>query len=192
MKWILIAILVVIVPYTFLRWHYRKPGHAFEPYHDMKERANTLRLLNAGFQRISLDADRPADPSRGLSPAPAFPAPGGLPAALDTTLVDKPLLPADILAVSAAAHANAMLAYPIELTCTLPDNKQQLGGAQLYLRGEEICIVPVFEKLTGGLLARTRENVIRLTIPAGALKPGRYHVTLVGSRTSKAWTLDVN
>jgi len=191
MKWVALAIILVIVPYTYLTLHYRKPGRAFEPYHDMKDRANTLRLLSAGFQRIALDAERPADPVRGTASAALFPAPGGLPTALDATLVEKPLLPAQILTVNAAAAANALFPYEIELTCTLPDNKQQLGGAQLYLRSQEIFIIPDFERLSGGLLARTRENLIRLTIPAGALKPGRYHITLVGARLSKAWTLQV-
>lgn len=191
MKWVVLAIVLVIVPYTFITLHYRKPGRAFEPYHDMKDRANTLRLLSAGFQRVTLEADRPADPARSLPSAPLFPAPGGLPAALDATLVEKPLLPDQILSVRAAATAGAAKPYPVELTCSLTDNKRQLGGAQLYVRSEEIVIVPAFEALAGGLLARTRESDIRLTVPAGTLKPGRYHVTLVGARVSKAWQLDV-
>lgn len=191
MKWIVIAIIAVIVPYTFLTLRYRRPEKAFEPYQDMKERANTLRLLNAGFQRVALDADRPADPKRSVRPAGTMPATGGLPLALSSTLVDAPLLPAEIVAVFAAPTANTLMSYPIEFTCTAPDNKQQLSGAHLYLRHEEIYVVPAFERLGGGLLARTRESTIRLTVPAGALKPGHYRVVLVGSRASKSWTLDV-
>src|ERR1041385_8351505 len=96
MKWIVVAITVVIVPYTFITLHYRRPDKAFEPYADMKDRANTMRLLSAGFQRVSLAAARPADPVRGAA-ATVQPAPGGIPAALKTTLVDQPLLPAEIL-----------------------------------------------------------------------------------------------
>ena len=48
MKWIALAILVVIVPYTVIRWQYRKPNRAFEPYADMKNQANTLRAATAG------------------------------------------------------------------------------------------------------------------------------------------------
>ena len=192
MKWVVVAIILVIVPYTFLTLHYRKPGKAFEPYHDIKDRANTMRLLSAGFQRITLEADRPADRVGGSPPAALFPARGGLPEALDASLVDKPLLPAEIITVNAAAGAHVASAYPIEFTCTLPDNHQQLGGAALYVRSGLIVIVPTYERLSGGLLARTRENLIRLTVPAGALKPGTYHVTLVGSRLSKAWDLQVH
>jgi hypothetical protein len=85
-----------------------------------------------------------------------------------------------------------MFAYPIGVKCSLPDNKQQLAGAELYVHGDELIVTPNFERLSGGLLARNRERLIRLTVPAGALKPGNYHVTLVGTRSSRSWTLQVH
>lgn len=191
LKSIVLVILLVVVPYTFLRWHYRKPGPAFAPYHDMKDRANTLRLLSAGFQRITLTAERPADSQRAGAAAPLSAVPGGLPAALASTLVDQPMLPSDILSVSAPPSANAMFAYSVELRCTHPDLKQQLAGGHLYVHGEEIFIVPLYEQIAGKLLARTTQDVVRLTAPAGSLKPGHYRVTLVGARSSKAWSLEV-
>lgn len=192
MKWVALAIILVIVPYTYLTLHFRKPGKAFEPYHDMKERANTLRLLSAGFQRITLEADRPADAVKGPARAATLPARGGLPAALDTSLIDKPLLPVEILTVNANGNTSAIFSYDIEFSCTQPDNQQQFASAALYVRGEQIYVVPAFEHLSGGLLARTRDNFIRLTVPAGALKPGSYRVTLLGSRLSQAWDLQVH
>lgn len=191
MKWIVVVILAVIVPYTFLTVHYRKPGPAYRPYQDMKDRANVLRLLSAGYQRITLTAQRPADPLRGIASAPAAAASGGLPAALRSTLVEPPLLPAEILNVSAAPAVSSVQPYPIQFTCTLPDNKQQLAGAELYVKDDEVFITPDFERLTGGLLTRSRENVILLTVPAGALKPGRYRVTLTGENASRTWVLQV-
>jgi len=192
MKWIAVAILVVIVPYTFLTLHYRKPGPAFRPYEDMKNRANTLRLLSAGYQRITLEAMRPALPGGNALAAPTAPAAAGVPGSLKSTLVDAPSLPAEILSVTAASATSAAAAYPIQFTCTLPDNKRQLAGAELYVRPDEIVITPTFEPITGGLLARTRENVILLTVPGGTLKPGRYHVTIAGQQSSRAWTLQVH
>jgi hypothetical protein len=192
MKWVLLAIVLVILPYTYLRWHFRKPGRAFEPYHDTKEHANTMRLLSAGFQRVVVPLDRPADAVANPQPrVNASAAIGGLPASLASTLVDSPPLPVEISAINAAAETNTLLPYAIEFTCTLPDNHQQPGGAQIFIRGEEIVAVPDLERLSGGLLARVRDNQVRINIPAGVLKPGRYHVTLVGSRTSRAWDLTV-
>lgn len=191
MKWVALAILVIIVPYTFLTLHYRKPGPGYRPYQDMKDRANTARLLSAGYQRITLDAERPADSVLSGLTASATATTGGLPDELRASLIEAPLLPADILSVSAASSASAQRAYPIQFTCTAPNNKQQLAGAELYLKGNEIVITPDFELLTGDLLTRTRENLVLLTVPPGALKPGRYQITLAGKNSSRAWTLQV-
>ncbi len=105
MKWVLLAIIVVIVPYTYLTLHYRKPGPAFRPYEDTKNRAITIRLLSTGYQRITLDATRPADPLHVTAAASSASAPGGLPSALTGALIDQPLLPVSIDSVAAAGSA---------------------------------------------------------------------------------------
>ena len=192
MKWIVLAIVVSLVLYTYLTLHFRKAGPAFRPYADITDHANTVRLLDAGYQRITVEAELPADPAPAGPAAAVSSASAGLPAALRDTLIDQPKLPAEIVSVSAAPSVNSMFTYAIGFRCTLPDNKQQLAGAELYVRGGEIIVAPDFDRLAGGLLSRTRENLIRLTVPAGALKPGQYHVTLVGARASKAWTLQVH
>jgi hypothetical protein len=192
MKWIVLAIIAVIVPYTYLTLHYRRPGKAFQPYADLKDRANTRRLLSGGFQRITLNAQRPADPARNVLSAPVTATAGGFPEVLRSSLVDEPKLPAEILSVSAASIATVNEPYLVQFGCTLPDNRQQLAGASLYLRNDEIFLVPTFERLGGELSARSRENVVLLTVPVGALKPGSYRATILGERTSKAWTLQVH
>ncbi|MBI5767253.1 MAG: hypothetical protein HZA93_05610 [Verrucomicrobia bacterium] len=192
MKWIVLAIVVVIVPYTFITLRYRKPGPAYQPYEDMKNRANTVRLLSAGFQRVALVASRPAAPSHAVFNATFSAAPGGLPSVLRATLVEPPLLPASISSVAAAPTVDAGKTYSIQFTCMLPDNKQQLAGAVLYIRPKEIFITPEFEKLTGDLLSRTRESVVHVTVPAGLLKSGSYRITLLGAQASRAWTVQVH
>ena len=191
MKWVVVAIILVLVPYTFITLRYRKAGPAFRPYEDMKNRANTTRLLSAGYQRIALTAQRPADPLKNPFSVGITPAAGGLPEDLRTTLVETPMLPAEITRVAALGETVASQPYPIRFACTLPDDKRQLAGADLYLRGQELVIVPDFEKIAGGLAARSNDSVVQLTVPPGALKPGRYEVTIVGQRASRAWSLHV-
>lgn len=191
MKWVLVAIIIVVVPYTFITLRYRKEGPAFQPYEDMKQRANVSRLLTAGYQRIPLVAERPAEVSPANAAAVTTQAPGGLPADLKTTLVEAPLLAADIVRVTAPATANTLQPYPIRLTCVLPDERQHLSGAELFLRGDSLVVVPTFERAGGELRTRSRESEVRLIIPAGALKPGSYRATVVGERSSRAWAVDV-
>jgi hypothetical protein len=190
MKWIVLAILLFIPAYTFLTLHYRRQGPMFNPYKDIRERADVVRLLRAGYQRVAIDATRPAEATLRPGPNTAA-ARGGLPEELKTTLVDTPLLPLEITSVSAAPTANAGIEYQIGLSYTIADNKRQLAGAHLYERQGEIFIVTDFERLGGGLLARSRDGPALLTVPPGSLKPGTYRVTLVGEKTSRSWTLQV-
>ena len=190
MKWIIIVIIAIIVPYTFLTLRYRKPGPAFEPYDDIKKQANVSRLLEAGYRRIAIAAQRFADgaPARGGASISAVT--GGLPADLRRTLVEVPLLPVEIMSVTAAATATTLQPYAIQFTCALPDNKQQLSGAELFVRGANIVITPTFEP-TGGLQARTPRAEVLLTVPAGVIAPGSYTLTLVAERASQSWPLEV-
>ena len=191
MKWIVVAIVLIIVPYTFLTLHYRKPGPAFQPYEDIKNRANVTRLLDAGYRRISIAAQRPADGLRPRDGAAIAAAAGGLPPELRATLVETPQLPAEIISVTAAPNANTLQSYSIQFTCTLRDDRQQLAGAELFVRGETVVITPTFEPVPGTLQARALQSDVLLTVPPGALKPGSYTMTLVGERVSRTWPVDV-
>jgi hypothetical protein len=189
MKWIVLAIGVFIVGYTYLTLHFRKPGRAYRPYEDTKNRINTERLLAAGYQRIVLAVERPTD--AGMKGSSGMPAPGGLPLGLKTATVSAPLLPVDILDAHAAGSVAAGEPYVVQFRCLAPDDHQQLGGAELYVRGEEIVLTPNYERLGNGLQYRTRETFANAIVPAGTLKPGSYRITLVGERTSRAWQVQV-
>lgn len=195
MKWVVMAILLMIVPYTILTVKYRKTGPAYQPYEDSKQRANVMRLLDAGYQRLNVNAERPADPQnivRAMNTLiDATPAPAGVTEGLTVTLVEIPQLPESFGAVSASNETASLLPYPILFTCALGDQKHQLGGAQVYLRGYQIVIVPQFEPLDGDLTARTKESTVLVTIPGGALKPGTYNAHLAGSTQSRQWTFNV-
>jgi hypothetical protein len=189
MKWVALAIIVMIAGYTFLTLHYRRPGKAYQPYADMKERANTGRLLAAGYRRVVLHAARPTEAV--TQPNTALPAPGGLPAELSSTIVSAPLLPTDILEVHAAATVAETDEYSLQFRCATSDDRRQLSAAELYVKGDEIVITPDFEQLSDGLQVRSREVTVAVSVPAGTLKPGSYRVTLVGENASRAWRLDV-
>ncbi len=196
MKWIVLSIVIFVVGYTFVTLHYRKSDKSFEPYQDLKDKANTGRLLSAGFQRFALGFSRPTDPGRtgaaGRGAAAIATGPGGLPSDLTQALIDQPLLPVSIDSVTAAASASAAEPYLIQFTATLADMKQQPAGGLLYRREKELIVIPTSEKLTGTLLARDAAATVLLTLPAGSLPAGQYRVTVAGSRTARTWTLQVH
>jgi hypothetical protein len=91
----------------------------------------------------------------------------------------------------AAPNANTLQSYSIRFTCTLRDDRQQLAGAELFVRGETVVITPTFEPVPGTLQARAPQSDVLLTVPPGALKPGSYTMTLVGERVSRTWPVNV-
>ena len=195
MKWVFLVIVACIIPYTILTLKYRKTTPAYEPYEDTKQRANVMRLLDAGYQRINASAERPADPQllvRTLNTAAEVTsAAGGLTEGLASTLVEIPQLPLSFSTVTAPSETTALLPYSIVITCTLADQKHQLGGAQVFVRGESVVIVPQFEPLSGALTARSKESPVVITLPGGSLKTGHYTVHLAGRDQSRQWKLDV-
>src|SRR6185503_6939629 len=166
-----------------------KVGPSFQPYQDAKERARIGRI---GYRRVSITAVRPTESRLSPGGATAAPAPGGLPPDLGAALIVKPLLPSAIGGVFAPAEIGADASYSIEYACLLSGDDQQLGAAQLYVKGSEVYIVTDFERLAGGLAARTRQNLISLTFPPDALEAGRYHITLLGQAGSRAWTVQAH
>lgn len=194
MKWVLVAILVCIIPYTWVMFHYRKPGPAFRPYEDSKNRANVVRLLDTGFRRFVVPAQRNADPALFRLAGPAasvVAAPGGLPVLLGETLVEIPLMPERVVFVSATQRVRTDQPYTLQFTCSVPDTKEQLAGAELYLREQELVLIPTFERVPGDLQARSRESLVQIEIPPGTFQPGTYSAALIGSRESQRWTLVV-
>jgi len=93
--------------------------------------------------------------------------------------------------VRAAAALARLLPYTIELTCRLASDQEQLAGADLYVRGNQLVLAPRFERVSGALQTRSRQTIALLTLPGGALAPGTYEVLLPGGRASRAWRLEV-
>ena len=193
MKWVVLVIVLGLAGYTYLTLRYRKPGPAYQPYQDTVNRTTVSRLLSSGYQRIALTVERPADPQRtsvvlgGF--ASATTARSGLPPELDHALVGKPLLAEAITSVTAAAETTAAQPYRIQFSATLADRKHVISEALLFRKDDSLVIIPVFDKIEGGLQARWLETTVMLTVPGGALPPGRYTATLVGARGSRTWPL---
>ncbi len=192
MWWIVVAIVAVLVPYTWVTVHYRKEARPFEPYSDMKREANVQRLATAGFQRITLLAERPADAAYQGSPlASSQPAPAGIPAVLKDTLIEIPSLPEEIRSVTAPATASTLLPYTVDLDCTVADTGYGLASAYLYLKDTVLYLMADCEKVAGELRSRSQAMPLRLTAPAGSIPPGHYVVLAAGSKSSQQWNLTV-
>jgi hypothetical protein len=188
MRWIVVAIVVFVAGYTYVSLHYRKAAPPYLPYEDTRARARAAR---AGYERYVGTLERPADPVE-VAPRAGEGAAGGLPAPLQAALVERLLLPSSIGSAYASGSADHARPYQLAFTCFLSDLRQQPGEAQIYVKEDSVLVVPVCERLAGGLSARSRENPVIVTIPAGSLPPGRVRLTVVGERDSRTWTVVVH
>ncbi len=194
MRWVVAIILLFLVPYTYLNIKYRKPGRAFEPYADFKAQAQTRRLLDAGYTRAPVIAERPAPPLAAAKvftgpAAPALSAAAGLPSGLADLLIDQPALPTGYSDLLAGAETTASEPLRIQVKVRLDDPTVQLGGADVYLHPKSgIVIVPFHETVPEGLRTRRPEEIVLLTVPPGLIKLGRHEVLLAGRDASLRWT----
>ncbi len=194
MKWVVLAIIAILLPYTAITLLYRKESRPFEPYSDMKRQANVHRLLKAGFNRYLVTTDRPTE---GLTPIPAArravmqAAPGGVPQALADALIEVPHLPSTVRQLAAPVSVRAGEALVVFLVAGLPDHKEALGETYLYVRDSELILLVGFDPLPGKLESRARDLALRASVSTEHLKPGRYRLTVVGLRESQVGTVTV-
>lgn len=191
MKWVVLAIVIFVTGYTLVNIYYRKPGPAFRPYEDMNKRANTARLLNAGWQKLPVDLTRPANKPGFNLAATIARAGSGLGTELEAAYPEKPRLLASIDKVNAPTEVTHGANYSVHFTASLSDQNFQVGRLEALLRGEEIVLIPVIEKLPNNLLSRWEDADYLATLPTERLAPGRYTVRLVAKGPAAQWKLSV-
>lgn len=198
MKWVVLAIAIGIAGYTAVTLGFRKPAEAaHRPYDEARERFTSERLREAGYQRIAVTLERPADLVRaraavGAESAKVIDAPGGLPAELAEAFAEKPKLPPAFGAVAAPRLGSAMLPYPILYTCQLPDQRDVIGETRVYVKDQSIAIITDFDRIDDELLARTKETTLLLQLPASVFRLGEtFELTLVGAHASKRWNAPI-
>lgn len=191
MKWVVLAIVVFVIGYTLVNVFYRKKGPAFRPYEDMNKRATTVRLLNAGWQKLPVELTRPAaKPGLSLS-ATISRAGSGLGSELEASFAEKPRLLGSIDKVTAPSEASHGSTYSVFFTASLVDQNLQVGRIEALKRGNEIVLIPVLEKLPSNLLSRWKDADYCANVPTDRLPPGRYTVRLAANGPAAQWNFDI-
>ena len=187
MRWIIIAMILFVAPYTYLTLHYRKPGPSYQPYQDAKEKTV---LAHNGYTRISLPSAQPASgmllPVQGI-PASTNTSVLGITPELKKALGTAVTIPEAIDSVAAPAIFDHGKTYPFSYGCSTSDLHHALAGTRLYVKDKSVYFITDFEALVGGLSSRDTHTVIALELPSGALEAGSYTFTVVGKNQSRSW-----
>ena len=192
MKWIVLSIALFVIGYTVVNLLYRKPGPAFRPYEDMNKRATTARLLSAGWQKLPVTFRQPTEkPGFGLNATVTSGAPG-LGTELDAAFAQKPTLLSAITRVVASQTVARGATYGIYFNGQIADQRLQISHIEVLLRGQELVLVPVLERLPGNeLLTRWNDTPYWAGVDTERLTPGRYQVRFVSQGASAEWTFEV-
>lgn len=182
---------------TALFFFLRTPGHKLPaPGKTPPARTAPLRIKDSTYTRTEVDVSRPSELSRkdtllGGPAASIAETGGGLPSEIAQSFVEKPLLAERFSSIVASTQTSALMPYQVQCSATLADHKRILSSAQLFRKDDQLVLVPIFEPLSGGLLARWTDITVQIAIPAGTLPPGTYTVTIVGARANATWPLQV-
>ena len=194
MKWVVLAIVVCIVPYTWVTLKYRKEAPAYQPYQDSKDRAQVMRLLDAGYHRLDPGFERlvePIDPDLPVETITTRSVVGGIPQRLEDVLLDVPTPPDSFQTVQAAPSALAGTDYVVSFTCNQTDREERAESAAAFVREHEILVLVAFDDLPGDLRARGSLTTARITLPTRTLDRGRYDIVLIGTQESICWQFEL-
>ena len=193
LKWVVAAILVFVVGYTFVNLLYRKPGKPHEPYAEMLSRANAAKLQAAGWQRIPVDTRRPAEkPAADTVPAPVGRGGPGLGPELTEIFAERPRLLASIDSVSAPATVRHGEQYSAYFAASLSDLHGQLADLSLYRKAGTLVLIATVEPLPGrDLRSRWNDSSYWFGFPTQSLPPGRYHLRLVATGPAATWSFEL-
>lgn len=193
MRWIILAIVACVVPYTYLTLKHRKPGPAHLPYADNKSRAEVARLLDAGYRRFAAPLQILTGQAASTTPArlaAVADGPGGVPAPLAEILLDLPQLPNVVRNVEAAAQAGPEQPYTITFTCDAPGLAEQLTQAWVFVRDDQVTITPRIEPRTGEEVLVTGAVTLQLDLPANTFpRPGEFRVALAATKKAASWSV---
>jgi hypothetical protein len=193
MKWIVVAIVVFIIGYTWIDFRYRKPGPGYRPYQDAQDRATTARLLNAGWQKVPVEVRRLFEiPAAGFKPVAVKRDVPGLGADLEAKFAERPQLVASIDRTVAPATVDRGSDYCAYFVANLSDTRLQAGEMTLYRRGNELVLIPVTETLPGREL-RTRwpDYAYCVSFSTAKLPVGQYQARIVAKGPAASWTFQI-
>lgn len=192
MRWIVVAIIAILVPYTLVTLHYRKPNKPFSPYGDLKDRAQVARLLDAGFGRNRGTVTRAAALESPGSPpiSPAAHPPVGVPPRLLAALLDPPLLPQRLGTLAAPNEIETRTPLTIVVEASIDSGTPP--RAELYRNGQEVTLLLLPPEADGPAGATAPRLVPwRIEFGAGVLPVGSYRIDIPGQEAGATFTLSV-
>lgn len=191
MSGVAVAIVICLAAYTYVRIKYSKPNHGHEPFAEARQRVESAKLKQNGWERFDIAWERTVD----------FPEPRGNVRTVDArpplredllkSTNENWYLPIEYLRVTAPAEVAAADSYTVYAEAQLDGARAQIVSFDAYRKGADVLLVPRTEQIPAELIPRTVKPSGRMLWPAGKLPAGQYRVLLLANRQAAEWDLRV-
>lgn len=182
---IVLAIIVSLAGYTYLRLAYAKQQKAHEPFADRQHRADQAQLEQAGWACIDATYHAASAPTAtAAAPVVAVSDQPELVAELRALTAENWILPIEYTALIVPAATANTEAGRIAVSASLDQARAQVSGFDLYRKDRELIAIPRWAPLTGAFSDARPTTAGTIAFPAGALPPGRYTITFPALKLS--------
>lgn len=188
---IVVAIVVSIAGYTYLRLAHAKPAKPHEPYADHLRRTESEKFTAAGWVRAEAAFETVVEQPAANAPINTTAVGPDAVEELRRLSTETWHLPIEYSFVSAPAKLEVGAECTVHVQAELDQARAHIVAFDLFRKGTELVVLPRWEPYPAELTPRRPRTSGRLTIPAAALVPGRYRVTLPALKQSSQWLLEV-
>ena len=188
---IVVAIVVCLGAYTYVRLAFAKPDKPHEPFAESRQRAESTSLKAAGWEWSQAGYEPLVDLPAPETPIRVVPVRPEAADELFRLSTENWHLPIEYTAVSASARKSAGGDYAVHFLAELDQARAHIVSFDLYRKGADLVVIPRWEPYPPELTPRRPKVGGRMIVPTATLPIGRYRVTLLALKQSSQWDLEV-
>lgn len=190
---IVVAIVVCLVGYTYVRLNFAKQQRAHEPYADSQRRVGLAQLEAAGWQHLDIDYTATEAGPAGAAHVAVATTPG-----LPETIAELRQLtnenwhfPIEYTAVESSAETKRGNPLTVAFTAELDRSRVQIVGFDLFRKDSTVLVLPRWTGLPTTTNQGAPQATGSLAIPTESIPPGTYTLILPALKQSSQWTVEI-
>lgn len=189
---IAVAIIVCLAGYTYFRLSFAKPNKPHEPFAESRQRALTEKLKAAGWEQIEIRFETITAPPAAPIPTVNVPARPSPVDELHRLSAENWHLPIEYTVLAAPGAVPAGNEIVVQFSALLDQARVQIIGFDLFRRGTDLVTIPRWEPHHAAASSIQTTAVGRITIPAAALPPGAYRLSVPALKSTALCDLIVS
>lgn len=191
MSGVVIAIVICLAGYTYVRLKYAKEDHGHEPFAKAYARRESEKLKAAGWVRFDAQWERDVEVPPANAPMQFGDARAPLWEELFKASTENFHLPIDFTRVSAPARIAVAEPLVVNFEAEIDGARVRIHSFDVYHKAGDLVFVPRWEQIPSEMVPADLKSRGRITLPAGKLAAGKYHVRLQALKRSSEFDVEV-